>query len=99
MRRPGRAASARSAPLGAPRALRPGAAPRSNTAPPAAARGPPPLHWPRRPARRAPIGCGAARPAAPGPSARAVLPTSCFIPQCRGAARGGEGGAGGAGAP
>lgn len=56
VRRPGRAASARSAPLGAPRALRPGAAPLSNTAPPAAARGPQPPHWPRRPARRAPIG-------------------------------------------
>lgn len=94
-RRPGpaRLSPLRSVPCAAPSALRLAAAPRSNTAPPAAARGPSLPYWLRRPARRAPIGCAAAAARRPGPSARAVLPTSCFIPQCRGASAG-RGGAG-----
>lgn len=55
----------RSAPCAAPSALRRAAAPRSNTAPPAAARGPPRPHWLRLAPRRAPIGCSAALPAGP----------------------------------
>lgn len=46
----------RSVPCAAPSALRLAAAPRSNTAPPAAARGPSFPHWLRRTARRSPIG-------------------------------------------
>lgn len=87
-RRPGPARLSLPVPL---RSLRRAAAPRSNTAPPAAARGPPRPHWLRLAARRAPIGCAAALPAGPArpPALLCLHPVSSHNAARR--ARGGAG--------